>query len=122
MIEYIRKARERCWKIYDQYYQEDKYKHHDARYREEIIQYLGPGTRLLDAGCGAKMAFTHEFATGTSMAVGMDIGELKPITGEDSYAVRGDLHSLPFKDGSFDIVISMSVIEHLSNPERAFRE
>src|ERR1019366_301686 len=36
--------------------------------------------------------------------------------------IRGDLSALPFPDHSFDLVISRSVVEHLSDPPRVFRE
>jgi ubiquinone/menaquinone biosynthesis C-methylase UbiE len=114
-------AMERCWKIYRRYYAEGQYKHHQERYREEIRNYLKPTMRLLDAGCGRNYEFTREFVNNVQTAVGVDITELK--TGVDGICgVRGDLQSLPFKDNAFDLVISMSVLEHLSKPESVFGE
>jgi len=67
------------------------------------------------------MKFTREFAPNIRMAIGIDIGELKTIT-PGPHAIRGDLFCLPFKECSFNIIVSMSVIEHLADPKRVFRE
>src|SRR3989344_3716857 len=48
--------------------------------------------------------------------VGVDIKEGK---GVDMIA---SVYELPFKDGEFDIVLCMSVLEHLEDPPRAIRE
>lgn len=122
MQTYFRKARERCQEIYSRYYQDGNYKHHNARYREIIMQHLEPDTCLLDAGCGAEMGFIRELSPNIRMSIGVDLGKVESITAPSSYAIRGDLHHIPFKDCSFDIIISMSVIEHLSDPEKVFRE
>lgn len=118
---YSSKARERCWKIYRRWYQNNAYKTHDMRYREEVLKYLTPDVRLLDAGCGSEMPFTREFSSKTQTAIGIDMEFLKN-QGPSPHAIRGDLNYLPFRDSTFDIVISRSVLEHLSNPARVFRE
>ena len=116
---YFEKIRERSWKIYEKYYGQN-YKHHNERYREEILRRLGPHTVLLDAGAG-EMNFTKEFAPNVRLAVGTDFGPMKPVT-KGAVAVQSNLEHLPFRDASVDIVISMSVVEHLTNPKPAFRE
>lgn len=117
--EYFKKVRERSWKIYDKYYG-NNYKRHNDRYREEVHRYLAPHAVLLDAGAG-EMGFTKEFAPKVRLAVGTDIGPMRPVA-DGPVAVQSNLEHLPFKDASVDIVISMSVVEHLTNPEAAFRE
>lgn len=37
---------------------------------------------------------------------------------EDVNLIRGDLAHLPFKNGVFDLIICLSVLEHLNNPEK----
>ena len=77
---------------------------------------------VLDAGCG----------TGTNLAeyarFGPAVGiELEPETaaisaGRGQHVLVGDLASLPFKSGSFDLVISTDVIEHIENDVAALTE
>src|SRR5262245_10444593 len=121
MQAYFRQARERSWRIYTRYYPDSCYKRHRTRYLEAITPYLTPEAYLLDAGCGSEMEFTRQVCQKVRIAVGLDIEQLQPVT-SIPYATRGDLSRLPFKDGTFDIIISESVFEHLSDPEAVFCE
>lgn len=112
--------REKCHHLYERYYAGRKF--HDTFYRETIRKHLVPGQRLLDAGCGRYMQFCRELS-GIAHVVGID---LEPALETDNrsapYGVRGDVGVLPFPSGSFDLVISRSVIEHLANPAQVFQE
>ncbi len=121
MRNYFEKARERSWKIYSKYYGDDKYRNPEARYLEELAQRLTSDSVLLDAGSGADMVITRQLAPKVRMAVGADIAPIV-FDSPSPYGVRADVGKLPFKDSSFDIITSMSVIEHLPYPEAAFRE
>ncbi|MDI6858672.1 MAG: class I SAM-dependent methyltransferase [Dehalococcoidia bacterium] len=89
---------------------------------EDAIRELSEGAALvLDAGCGSGRVFRYETAAGARV-VGVDVtSELRgnPNIGD---GVRGDVTSLPFRDAAFDLVLSSHMIEHLREPERAFRE
>lgn len=113
------RVRVRSWGIYERYYGSG-YTHHNDRYREEVGQYLRPETILLDAGAG-ELGFTKEFAPRVRLAIGTDMGALKSVGG-GVWAVQSNLERLPFKDGVMDIVISMSVVEHLTDPVTSFQE
>jgi SAM-dependent methyltransferase len=67
------------------------------------------------------MPFTKELAQPGRTAVGVDLATFASDHGS-ALGCRADLHALPFPDAVFDVVISMSVVEHLANPEQAFRE
>jgi len=116
---YFENVRKRSWKICEQYYGKE-YQHHNARYRDEVMYRLTPDLVLLDAGAG-EMQFTTEFAPKVRLAIATDMGAMKR-PGPGIVAVRSNLENLPFKDGTIDVVISMSVVEHLADPVSSFCE
>ncbi len=86
---------------------------------------VAPGTRLLDAGCGAGL-----FA---DMAArdGADVTGLDAAPGLVAYARRwrpaaaylvGDLEHMPFNDGDFDIVTAFNSVLYAGEPRRALVE
>lgn len=117
---FFERMRRRSWSIYDKYYGQRGYRHHNDRYREEVFSRVHSGTILLDAGAG-ELGFTREFATKVRLAIGTDVGEIKRKP-DDPPAVRSNLEALPFRDGTIDVVVSMSVVEHLTNPVTSFKE
>lgn len=77
--------------------------------------------RVLDAGCGSG-GVAVSFAEECELAVGLDVKnkfgkagvELAEERGIGNAAfVQGDGTSLPFRSGTFDLVLSHSVIEHV---------
>ena len=111
---------EKCQELYSKYYAGRRF--HDALYRDLIVRHLQPGSRLLDAGCGRYLRFCREFAA-TADVVGIDLERTFETDNQNPpFAVRGDVGSLPFPDEHFDVVISRSVVEHLEDPRRVFRE
>ena len=64
---------------------------------------VGPGTQLLDVGCGTGEALTTTRERGGS-AVGLDVDVLT------DGIVRGDMCHLPFAEGRFDVVLAECVI------------
>jgi SAM-dependent methyltransferase len=117
----LKTRRQRCWELYEKYYADGRYQHHVARYRDEIGRRLGPNVRLLDAGCGARLEFTKEFAPRVGQAIGFDIDPIQTLA-EGVCAVQADATALPFRSGSMDVIISMSVVEHLPDPANSFAE
>jgi SAM-dependent methyltransferase len=70
------------------------------------------GLRVLDAGCGTghNLTWLREYGS----AVGVDLSDLALALGRQRHVtlVRGDLASLPFRDGAFDLVTSFDVLYH----------
>ena len=87
--------------------------------------YIRPGTRVLDIGCGPG-DFTSDFSDSGALVTGVDFApEMIRVARERFPEVRfevADAESLPFDDGSFDVVVGAYFVHHLARPEVAFRE
>jgi SAM-dependent methyltransferase len=79
--------------------------------------------KILDAGCGNGNYIIDENRKKISWAVGIDAAEestSKNICLDEKHI--GDLTSLPFENESFDVVVSLWVLEHLEFPAKVFGE
>ena len=93
---------------------------------------LSAGLSVLDCGCGpGPITLGMAQAVAPGAVVGIDIepsmieraNALAAGSGLDNIDFQvADIYDLPFDDGSFDIVFSSAVTEHLSDPVRAMRE
>ena len=98
---------------------------------------VGPGTTLLDMGCGGgRHAFAALRRGARVFAFDADDAELKQVHGTiaamidageveesaESVAVQGDALALPFDDGSFDRIIAAEVLEHIPDDVTAIDE
>jgi SAM-dependent methyltransferase len=83
------------------------------------------GTAYLDAGCGAGMAAGMAAARGASVS-GLDAADSllsvarTRVPGADFRL--GDLESLPFADGAFDVVAGFNSFQYAGNPAVALGE
>lgn len=82
---------------------------------------------VLDAGCGE--GFTLEYLRINSIGKtfeGIDFLEKAVEIGNKVHPKiklkKGSIYELPYKDNSFDLVLSTEVLEHLDNPEKALKE
>jgi len=94
------------------------------RFSDVIHEYVCAGDLMLDAGCGSGRVFQYAFdaAQRPRRIVGVDMTDEPRGNGNIDAAARADLGALPFRDATFDIAISSHVAEHLTEPERVFRE
>ncbi len=86
---------------------------------------VGPGTRLLDAGCGAGMAASLAAAIGARVS-GIDAAEALIAIARERVP-NGDFHccdleDLPFEDDSFDVVTGFNSFQFAGNPARSLAE
>jgi len=114
------KDRKKCEELCEKYYAGRKFSR--TLYRDLVLKYVSPGDRVMDAGCGHYLEFSKELPSDVHF-LGVDLEEHLDTRNQLSpYGIRGDLERLPFSSNYFDVVISRSVIEHLENPPRVFRE
>ena len=86
-----------------------------------------PAARVLEAGCGRRSSRADSLALpelGVEKVVGVDLdveaGRANP--GLDEFMAADLCSRLPFEDGAFDLVYASFVVEHMEDPEAAFRE
>jgi ubiquinone/menaquinone biosynthesis C-methylase UbiE len=97
------------------------------RYEAELLLDLlkpAQGDILLDAGCGTGV-FTVDLISLGSRVIGLDISmpmltwAREKSKGYPFQAVLGDMLSLPFADGSFDKVVSVTALEFIEDGKGA---
>ncbi len=88
------------------------------RHRIAVLWARGAG-RVLDAGCGSSL-----IVQSLNNVTGMDYNyaKLRFLRRYEIPLVNGSAFALPFKDESFDCVISSQVIEHIAFDESIFSE
>jgi SAM-dependent methyltransferase len=79
-----------------------------------IAPSLKPGARLLDLGCGPRDQAVPAAHYGLEY-VGIDYASPQAD-------LLADAHAIPFRDESFDVVLSYAVLEHLYHPFVAVQE
>ena len=104
--------------------------HGELVHAEHLTRYalaaqLAPGKRVLDAASGEGYGTALLTAAGARSAMGVDIDEQTVAHARARHSAEfevADVVSLPFPDGSFDLVVSFETIEHVLDPERALNE
>ena len=88
------------------------------RHRITVLWARG-ADRVLDAGCGSSL-----IVQSLNNVVGMDFNfaKLRFLSRYEIPLVNGSAFALPFKDASFDCVMSSQVIEHIRYDESIFAE
>ncbi len=97
----------------------------DGTPAKEIVAFLREqiraGSSVLDIGCGVAGILTQ--LPDAFHYQGLDISEFAVQDAEKAWKERpntafaqSDLHSVPFKNESFDIVLSINSLEHMLNP------
>ncbi len=86
---------------------------------KEAAASLSPDSWVLDAGAGEcphRSLFVHTHYVTVDLGIGDRTWDYSGI------GVLGDIHSLPFRNGVFDAVVNISVLEHLQEPRVAVSE
>jgi len=78
---------------------------------------INKNTRILDVGCGTGISSGFEcFAAGIDSSIGL----LRQ--NKNNKKILGVAESLPFKDNSFDYVISITAIHNFKNIKKSIKE
>jgi SAM-dependent methyltransferase len=99
------------------------YAEHLARYR--FAAQFAERRRILDAGCGEGYGAAILQDAGASKVVGLDVDEEVVGHARERYGLeflQGDISALPFRDASFDLVVSFEAIEHIADGAAAIAE
>lgn len=92
----------------------------------ELLCHFAPGRRWLDLGCGRGPSSPELIRvrqrTGERMYIGLDLDMDSLKDCKEENRVRASVESLPFPAGSFDLVTSNMVFEHLDDPVAVLEE
>lgn len=102
----------------------EKYFRQDHPYRvfeQEVERHLKPDYTLLDAGCGRTAPILSKFKGKAHRLIGVDLVDFVPqVQGMD--LLKHDLGNMPVKSDSVDLVMSRSVMEHVTDPAKVYSE
>jgi len=91
-------------------------------YDEELAPLINKRTVLLDAGCGKK-GIMDKYNGRTRFTVGIDLRlEALKVNNSMDYSLKSNVEKLPFRNGSFNVVICQWVGEHLRKPKMVYKE
>lgn len=97
----------------------------EATFRQAMID----KRLVLDAGAGlGREVINIAKACEKSIVIGIELSDcavnaLKNISGlGNACIIQGDILAMPFRDESFDFLLSEGVLHHTPNPEEAFRK
>ena len=89
--------------------------------------WINPESRILDVGCGRGELLDRIRTSYDALCYGVDVS-LKSLeeaairSDPDIGLAKADGRKLPFADGSFDVITSLDVPEHIDSADKALRE
>ncbi|TET64688.1 methyltransferase domain-containing protein [Candidatus Aerophobetes bacterium] len=116
-------------KRYDKWYESPEGRQADKLEKDLFLKVVNPkkGETLLDIGCGTGhfSFWFHDLGlkvTGIDISLNMLGVAVDRLKHEEIKLVRGDAHSLPFQDKSFDLTVMITTLEFLREPRKAVEE
>ncbi|MBS0560825.1 MAG: class I SAM-dependent methyltransferase [Proteobacteria bacterium] len=87
---------------------------HIAGFHQMVASHLGDGGCLLDLGCGDNRLLAPYRTPGREVW-GVDFERHPRLDAPDWFRLLGPDGRIPFPDGTFDMVVSMFVMEHVTD-------
>lgn len=105
----------------------------NAAFADDCLKAVGSVKTLLDVGTGtARIPIELAKRNSTVQILGVDLSEEMLILGRRNVAEAGfadritlfhvDAKVMPFEDGTFDAVVSNSIVHHIPDPTHCFKE
>ena len=99
--------------------------HQQEHYAHCLEEYVHPGDRWLDIGCGhdilpdwaMPLQSQEALVQSVNCLVGLDLDDSMLRHAHLTHRVWGNGEALPFRDASFDIVTANMVVEHIEHPQ-----
>jgi len=99
------------------------YEERTGKYLSYFKYYVDSARIVVDVGCGAG-TFSRALACRQRLVIALDVAGrlLEEIKNPYVERICADAHNLPLREGSVDCVLSISLLEHLENPEKCVKE
>lgn len=91
----------------------------DKEINNLVKEYDSDRLTILDGGCGENR---YKKLFKSAKFIGLDRGIGDKTWDYSKIDVSGNLENLPFKNNSFDLIISIVTLEHVENPEKVLKE
>jgi SAM-dependent methyltransferase len=89
-------------------------------FEQEIERYLRKDSILLDAGCGRSAPVLAKYRGQAGRLIGVDIVDFDAVEGLE--LLNSDLAKMSVPSASVDVVMSRSVMEHVTDPAAVYKE
>lgn len=94
----------------------------DHALKARVDQVLEARSKVLDLGAGSGLLEFMDMRDSLRTVIGIDVDAAISRNSLVDHAVRGSGDRIPFKDATFDLVVSNNVLEHLEEPDATFLE
>ena len=115
-------AHPKCVALRDRWYIQAGWEHAYRHYERAIVERLDGGKSILDVGCGRTFPLAGKFLARTDAVFGIDPVADPSAVANGAVVKRGTGDAIPFDDGSFDLVVCRSVLEHVERPAALFAD
>ncbi|RLI90265.1 MAG: ubiquinone biosynthesis protein UbiE [Candidatus Altiarchaeales archaeon] len=112
---------------YDSWYRTEFGRYADRLEKRLVLRFAEPkkGEKVLDVGCGTGtygLEFSKMGLDVTCLDMSKRMLDIARKKSRDMNTILGNAREIPFKDNTFDLIVGITLIEFLDEPERAIKE